>query len=41
MNAPPVDLAAIRAATLRLEGVAHRTPLATCATLDRLATRRS
>jgi threonine dehydratase/serine racemase len=35
----PVDLAAIRAAAGRLAGVAHRTPVATCATLDRLAGR--
>jgi len=36
---PPVDLAAIRAAAARIAGVAHRTPVATCATLDRLAGR--
>ena len=35
-----VDLAAIRAAAARLAGVAHRTPVLTCATLDRLAGRR-
>jgi len=35
----PVDLAAIRAAAARIAGVAHRTPVATCATLDRLAGR--
>ncbi len=34
------DLAAVRAAAGRLEGVAHRTPVATCTTLDRLAGRR-
>jgi threonine dehydratase/serine racemase len=34
-----VDLAAIRAAAARIAGVAHRTPVATCATLDRLAGR--
>ena len=34
------DLSAIRAAATRLNGVAHRTPVATCATLDRLAGRR-
>jgi len=35
----PVDLAAIRAAAGRIAGVAHRTPVATCATLDRVAGR--
>jgi threonine dehydratase/serine racemase len=35
----PVDLAAIRAAAARIAGVAHRTPVATCATLDRLSGR--
>jgi len=35
----PVDLAAIRAAARRIAGFAHRTPVATCATLDRLAGR--
>jgi threonine dehydratase len=34
------DLAAVRAAAHRLDGVAHRTPVATCETLDRLAGRR-
>lgn len=34
------DLAAIRAAAERLSGVAHRTPVATCAALDALAGRR-
>jgi threonine dehydratase len=34
------DLDAVRAAAQRLDGIAHRTPVATCATLDRLAGRR-
>lgn len=34
------DLNAIREAAARLAGVVHRTPVATCATLDRLAGRR-
>jgi len=34
------DLEAVRAAAQRLDGVAHRTPIATCATLDRFAGRR-
>ena len=34
------DLDAVRAAARRLDGIAHRTPVATCATLDRLAGRR-
>jgi threonine dehydratase/serine racemase len=34
------DLRAVREAATRLAGVAHRTPVATCATLDRLAGRR-
>ena len=33
------DIDAVRAAAQRLRGVAHRTPVATCATLDRLAER--
>src|SRR5438067_9319511 len=33
------DLAAVRAAADRIRGFAHRTPVATCATLDRLAGR--
>src|SRR5438067_11269814 len=33
------DLPAVRAAAQRIEGRAHRTPVATCATLDRLAGR--
>ena len=39
MSAHAVDLGAIRAAAARLEGVAHRTPVETCATIDRLAGR--
>jgi threonine dehydratase/serine racemase len=39
VSADPVDLAAIRAAAARIAGQAHRTPLATCTTLDRLAGR--
>lgn len=34
------DLAAVRAAAERLKGAAHRTPVMTCSTLDRLAGRR-
>jgi threonine dehydratase/serine racemase len=34
------DLAAVREAAQRLAGVAHRTPVATCSTLDRMAGRR-
>ena len=34
------DLRAVREAAARLAGVVHRTPVATCATLDRLAGRR-
>src|SRR6516162_842370 len=34
-----VDLADVRAAAERLAGFAHKTPVATCATLDRLAGR--
>ncbi|HKB41242.1 MAG TPA: pyridoxal-phosphate dependent enzyme, partial [Gemmataceae bacterium] len=33
------DLDAVRAAARRIEGRAHRTPVVTCATLDRLAGR--
>src|SRR5437588_9388539 len=33
------DLNAVRAAAERIAGLAHRTPVATCATLDRLAGR--
>src|SRR3954454_8035540 len=34
-----VDLEAVRAAARRIEGLAHRTPVMTCATLDHLAGR--
>jgi threonine dehydratase/serine racemase len=40
VSAFPVDLAAIRAAATRLDGIAHRTPVVTCVTLDQLAGRR-
>ncbi len=40
MSRHPVNLDAVRAAARRLDGIAHRTPVATCATLDRLAGRR-
>jgi threonine dehydratase/serine racemase len=40
MNPYAVDLGAIRQAAARLAGRAHRTPVETCATLDRLAGRR-
>src|SRR2546422_7990211 len=33
------DLAAVRDAARRIAGLVHRTPVATCATLDRLAGR--
>lgn len=39
-DAYAVDLAAIEAAAERIAGFAHRTPVFTCATLDRLAGRR-
>ncbi len=39
MTAYAVDLAAVREAARRIAGVAHRTPVATCATLDGLAGR--
>jgi threonine dehydratase/serine racemase len=39
MTTHAVDLSAVRAAALRLAGRAHRTPVATCATLDRRAGR--
>jgi threonine dehydratase/serine racemase len=39
MTTYAVDLAAIRAAARRIAGRAHRTPVVTCATLDRLAGR--
>jgi threonine dehydratase/serine racemase len=37
MTTYAIDLPAVRAAAQRLAGWAHRTPVATCATLDRLA----
>ncbi len=37
MSAYAVDLSAVREAAARIAGRAHRTPVATCATLDRLA----
>jgi threonine dehydratase/serine racemase len=39
MTTYAADLAAIRAAAQRLAGLAHRTPVVTCATLDRMAGR--
>ena len=39
MPSQPPDLAAVLSAARRLAGRAHRTPVATCATLDRLAGR--
>lgn len=39
MPTDAVDLAAVREAAQRLAGFAHRTPVATCRTLDRLAGR--
>jgi threonine dehydratase/serine racemase len=39
MTTYAVDLDAVRSAARRLAGLAHRTPVATCATLDRLAGR--
>jgi threonine dehydratase len=39
MTTYAADLTTIRAAAQRLEGLAHRTPVITCATLDRLAGR--
>src|SRR5947209_14830026 len=39
MKTYAVDLDAVRAAARRIEGLAHRTPVMTCATLDRLAGR--
>src|SRR5439155_6360248 len=39
MTTYAVDLEAVRAAARRIEGLAHRTPVLTCATLDRLAGR--
>ncbi|HEY1190547.1 MAG TPA: pyridoxal-phosphate dependent enzyme [Gemmata sp.] len=40
MPAYACDLAAVRAATERLKGAVHRTPVLTCSTLDRRAGRR-
>jgi threonine dehydratase/serine racemase len=39
MTAYPIDFQAVRAASQRLAGLAHRTPALACATLDRLAGR--
>src|SRR5947209_12413621 len=39
MKTYAVDLDAVRAAARRIEGLAHRTPVLTCAALDRLAGR--
>ena len=39
MSSYAVDLSAVRAAAKRIETLAHRTPIATCQTLDRLAGR--
>lgn len=39
MTSYAADLPSIRAAAERIRGLAHRTPIATCATLDRLAGR--
>ena len=39
MTPAPADLQDIRAAAQRIAGLAHRTPVLTCATLDRLAGR--
>jgi threonine dehydratase/serine racemase len=39
MTTHPVDLPAVRAAVARVTGLAHVTPVLTCATLDRLAGR--
>src|SRR5438132_1403376 len=39
MTAYAVDLAAVQAAARRIAGRAHRTPVVTCTTLDRLAGR--
>jgi threonine dehydratase len=39
MTSYAADLSAVRAAARRIAGLAHRTPVATCATLDRLAGR--
>src|SRR6266478_3419007 len=39
MTTYAADLAAVKAAAGRINGLAHRTPVITCATLDRLAGR--
>src|SRR2546430_13343055 len=39
MTTYAADLQSVRAAAQRLAGLAHRTPVMTCATLDRLAGR--
>ena len=39
MTTYATDLTAIRAAAARIAGIAHVTPVATCATLDRMAGR--
>jgi threonine dehydratase/serine racemase len=39
MTMSPPDLVAVREAAARLSGLAHRTPVATCKTLDRMAGR--
>src|SRR5919197_5999 len=39
MTTYAADLRDVRAAARRIEGLAHRTPVLTCATLDRLAGR--
>jgi threonine dehydratase/serine racemase len=39
MTGHPVTLAAVRSAAEEISGLAHRTPVATCSTLDRLAGR--
>jgi threonine dehydratase len=39
MNTYPADLSAVRAAAQRIAGLAHRTPVHTCSTIDRLAGR--
>src|SRR5262249_7535198 len=40
MNPAPITLVEVQAAAQRIEGTAHRTPVFTCATLDRQAGRR-
>ena len=39
MTTYAIDLSAVRAAAGRIGGLAHRTPVLTCSTLDRLAGR--